>query len=162
MGARKFSNLLTRRAIGYKSFMSRSGVTTLVIYFGAQPCHVSRSRILWHHPQCGPPSSVHSTAIVVDCSIVDGATHSHCQVCSNSYIGCDHAQQLWWTSVLFQKFEQTSLTDKVEGLDQIDEGSVEGHLLFAVFLLQLAQGDKHVGGAPGSAEATLSIGVHKL
>ena len=35
-------------------------------------------------------------------------------------------------------------------------------MLFAAFLLQLAQGDKHVGGAPGSAEATLSIGVHKL
>ena len=133
-------------------------MTTLVFYFGAQPCHVSRSRILWHHPQCGPPSSVFSEAIVVDCSAVDGATHSQCQVCWNSYIGCDHAQQLWWTSDLFQKFEQTSLTDKIEGLDQIDEGNVEGHWLFAAFLLQLVQGDKHVGGAPGSAEATLSIG----
>ena len=35
-------------------------------------------------------------------------------------------------------------------------------MLFAAFLLQLEQGDKHVGGAPGSVEATLSIGEYKL
>ena len=42
------------------------------------------------------------------------------------------------------------LQTKVEGLGQIDKGNVEGHLLFAAFLLQLAQGEKHVDGTRGT------------
>ena len=60
----------------------------------------------------------------------------------------------WWPVDLFQELEQVTPTDKVECLGQIYEGNEEGHLLFAAFLLQLAQGENHVDGGYGSAEAT--------
>ena len=45
---------------------------------------------------------------------------------------------------IFQDFEEALSDDEVERLGQIDDGDVQGHLLFSALLLKLAEGDDHV------------------
>ena len=58
--------------------------------------------------------------------------------------GPDQVLQLGWAANLFQDFEEALSDDEVERLGQIDDGDVQGHLLFSALLLKLAEGDDHV------------------
>ena len=58
--------------------------------------------------------------------------------------GLDQALQRGWATNLWQDFEETLSADEVEGLSQIDEGDVQGHLLFTALLLELAEREDHV------------------
>ena len=57
--------------------------------------------------------------------------------------GPDQVLQLGWAANLFQDFEEALSDDEVERLGQIDDGDVQGHLLFSALLLKLAEGDDH-------------------
>ena len=58
--------------------------------------------------------------------------------------GLDQSLQLGWAANLWQDFEEAHSADEVEPLGQIDEGDVQGHLLFSALLLKLAEGEDHV------------------
>ena len=58
--------------------------------------------------------------------------------------GHNQALQLEWAASLWQDFEEALSADEVECLGQIDEGDVQGHLLFSALLLKLAEGEDHV------------------
>ena len=54
-----------------------------------------------------------------------------------------------------ESLEEAITADKVEGLGEVDECNVQGHLLLSALLLELTEGEDHVYHRPFSSEATL-------
>ena len=63
------------------------------------------------------------------CSVV---THCALHVCVK---GLYHGEQSWRAADLLQDVKQSAPSDKVKGLREINEGEVEGLVLFTAFLL---------------------------
>ena len=57
--------------------------------------------------------------------------------------GFYQALQHWWAAYLWQDLEKAFPADQIERLSEVDEGDVQGHLLFSI-LLELADGEDHV------------------
>ena len=58
--------------------------------------------------------------------------------------GFNQALQFWWAPDLREDLEEVVSADQVKGLGEVDEGDVEGHLLFSALLLELAEREDHV------------------
>ena len=55
-------------------------------------------------------------------------------------------------------FPEALPADCVEGLCEVDKGSIKAHVLFPAFFLDLPQDENHVCGSPPGSEATLAFG----